>query len=168
MNKNSKPETRMTNQIQNPKPETKPRGRFSPFRSFAVPGNFPPGPRHSDFISHSDFEFRASLQAFTLVELMISLAMVLILILGINFVFRSATDAIGAGQALNVINSDAQSAQPVVFDDLRNVSKNPPCFIIASQLVTQFLNADDAKTSSDPTQLITDNTGGSSTTAGAI
>ena len=82
---------------------------------------------------------------------MISLAMVLILILGINFVFRSATDAVGAGQALNGINSDAQSAQPVLFDDLRNVSKNPPCFIIASQLVTQFLNSDDAKTSSDPT-----------------
>ena len=91
---------------------------------------------------------------------MISLAMVLILILGINFVFRSATDAVGAGQALNVINSDAQSAQPVIFDDLRNVSKNPPCFIIASQLVTQFLNSDDAKTSSDPTKVITDNNGG--------
>jgi len=97
--------------------------------------------------------------AFTLVELMISLAMVLILILGINYVFRSATDAVSAGQNLNVINADSQSAQPVVFDDLRNVSKNPPCFIIASQLVTQFLNADDAKTGSDPTKMITDNAG---------
>jgi prepilin-type N-terminal cleavage/methylation domain-containing protein len=113
---------------------------------------------HSAFgIRHSAFSIRP---AFTLVELMISLAMVLILILGINFVFRSATDAVGAGQNLNGINSDAQSAQPVVFDDLRNVSKNPPCFIIASQLVTQFLNSDDAKTSSDPTVIVTDNNGG--------
>ncbi len=88
--------------------------------------------------------------AFTLVELMISLAMVLILILGINFVFRSATDAVGAGEALNSINYDAQSTQPVLFNDLHNASKNPPCFIISSQFVTQFINADDAKTSSDP------------------
>jgi hypothetical protein len=90
---------------------------------------------------------------------MLSLAMVLILILGINFVFRSATDAVGAGNALNSINSDAQATQPMLFDDLRNVSKNPPCFIISSQLVTQFLNSDDAKTGSDPTIIVTDNAG---------
>jgi prepilin-type N-terminal cleavage/methylation domain-containing protein len=156
----------MTNQIQNPKPETKLRGRFSRLRSFdhlVIDSSF--GFRISDFrprgsVRHSGFEFRASRPAFTLVELMISLAMVLILILGINFVFRSATDAIGAGQALNGINADAQSAQPVLFDDLRNVSKLPPCFIISSQLVTQFLNTDDAKTSSDPTVIVTDNNGG--------
>jgi type II secretory pathway pseudopilin PulG len=154
-----------TNQIQNLKLETKPGDHFSPFRSFnhsVIDSSF--GFRISGFrarrsVRHSDFGFRTSFQAFTLVELMISLAMVLILILGINFVFRSATDAVGAGQALNVINSDAQSAQPVIFDDLRNVSKNPPCFIIASQFVIQFLNSDDAKTSSDPTVIVTDNNG---------
>jgi hypothetical protein len=90
---------------------------------------------------------------------MISLAMVVILILGINFVFRSATDAIGAGQNLNGINADAESSQPVLFNDLNNVSKNPPFFIITSQLVTQFKNEDDAKTGTDPTLLPLDNTG---------
>jgi len=90
---------------------------------------------------------------------MLSLAMVLILIVGINYVFRSATDAVGAGNALNNINSDSQATQPMIFDDLRNVSKNPPCFIISSQLVTQFGNTDDAKTSSDPTVIVTDNAG---------
>jgi len=90
---------------------------------------------------------------------MLSLAMVLILIVGINYVFRTATDAVGAGNALNSINSDSQATQPMIFDDLRNVSKNPPCFIISSQLVTQFLNSDDAKTSSDPTIIVTDNAG---------
>jgi type II secretory pathway pseudopilin PulG len=98
-------------------------------------------------------------RAFTLVELMLSLAMVLVLIIGINFVFRSATDAVTAGQALNGINSDAQATQPLLFDDLRNVSKNPPCFIISSQLVTQFLNTDDARTGSDPTVIAIDNAG---------
>jgi type II secretory pathway pseudopilin PulG len=97
--------------------------------------------------------------AFTLVELMLSLALVLLLIIGINYVFRSATDAVSAGQTLNSINTDSQATQPLLFDDLRNASKNPPCFIIASQLVTQFLNSDDAKTSSDPTIIVTDNAG---------
>jgi prepilin-type N-terminal cleavage/methylation domain-containing protein len=115
--------------------------------------------RASDFIRHSNFGFRVSHKGFTLVELMLSLAMVLILIVGINFVFRSATDAVGAGNALNNINSDSQATGPMLFDDLRNVSKNPPCFIISSQLVTQFLNADDAKTGSDPTVIVTDNAG---------
>ncbi len=90
---------------------------------------------------------------------MLSLAMVLLLIIGINYVFRSATDAVSAGQALNAINDDAQATGPMLFNDLKNVSKNPPCFIIASQLVTQFLNSDDAKTSSDPTVIVTDNVG---------
>ncbi len=90
---------------------------------------------------------------------MISLALVLILIVGINFVFRSAADAVGAGQALNQINSDAQSTQPVLFNDLNNVAKPPPLFIISSQFVTQFLNADDAKTSSDPNVIALDNAG---------
>jgi type II secretory pathway pseudopilin PulG len=108
----------------------------------------------------SDKGQMTSRPAFTLVELMLSLAMVLILIVGINFVFRSATDAVGAGNALNSINSDTQATQPMIFDDLRNVAKNPPCFIISSQLVTQFLNSDDAKTGSDPTRIITDNSGG--------
>ncbi|HEX4053087.1 MAG TPA: hypothetical protein VHX86_02370 [Tepidisphaeraceae bacterium] len=97
--------------------------------------------------------------AFTLVELMLSLAMVLLLIIGINYVFRSASDAVSAGENLNGINSAAQATQPILFNDLRDVSKNPPCFIIASQLVTQFLNSDDAKTSSDPTVIVTDNAG---------
>jgi type II secretory pathway pseudopilin PulG len=116
-----------------------------------------PSPRLS--IGNRQLAIGNSLPAFTLVELMLSLAMVLILIVGINFVFRSATDAVGAGNALNNINSDSQATQPMLFDDLRNVSKNPPCFIISSQLVTQFGNTDDAKTSSDPTVIVTDNAG---------
>ncbi|HEY1922941.1 MAG TPA: type II secretion system protein [Tepidisphaeraceae bacterium] len=98
--------------------------------------------------------------AFTLVELMLSLAMVLLLIIGINYVFRSATDAVSAGQNLNQINSDAQATQPLLFDDFQNATKNPPCFIIASQLVNQYLNGDDAKTSSDPKFIPLDNAGG--------
>jgi hypothetical protein len=90
---------------------------------------------------------------------MLSLFMVLILILGINYVFRSATEAVGAGQTTNQINADAQSSQPIVFEDLRNVSKNPPAFIISSQLITQFLNTQDASNGADPTTIVVDNAG---------
>jgi prepilin-type N-terminal cleavage/methylation domain-containing protein len=116
-------------------------------------------PATSNFPLATSNQQLATRPAFTLVELMISLAMVLILILGINYVFRSATDAVSTGNNLNQINADAQSSQPIVFDDLKNVSKNPPVFIIASQLVTQFLNADDAKGGTDPNVIAIDNAG---------
>ena len=97
--------------------------------------------------------------AFTLVELMLSLAMVLLLIIGINYVFRSRQRCRRRRRKSQRDQQRAQATQPILFNDLRDVSKNPPCFIIASQLVTQFLNSDDAKTSSDPTVIVTDNAG---------
>ena len=39
-------------------------------------------------------------RAFTLIEVMISIALVLILVLGINQVFKLTSDTVGAGQAL--------------------------------------------------------------------
>src|SRR5580658_51970 len=82
---------------------------------------------------HSDFGFRISdfrpRGGFTLVELMISIALVLVLMVGVNYVFTKAADAISAGQTTNTISRDSQSAQAVLFDDFNHVNKNPPCFI---------------------------------------
>ena len=61
---------------------------------------------------------------------MLSIALVLLLILGINYVFKATSDAVGAGQQINTFSRDTQSATPMVFDDFRNIAKNPPCFII--------------------------------------
>jgi prepilin-type N-terminal cleavage/methylation domain-containing protein len=96
---------------------------------------------------------------FTLIELMLSVAMVLVLIVGVNYVFQTTTDAIGAGQASSTAARDSQSAQTLLFDDFKNVSKNPPCFIIASQFVTQFLNSADAQTGDDPRKIVLDTAG---------
>jgi prepilin-type N-terminal cleavage/methylation domain-containing protein len=96
---------------------------------------------------------------FTLIELMVSVAMVLVLIVGVNFVFQTTTDAISAGQAAGAAARDSQAAQTLLFDDFKNVSKNPPCFIIASQLVTQFLNTADAQTGDDPRKIVLDTAG---------
>src|SRR3984957_18156538 len=118
-----------------------------------------PKPPRALTIGNRQLEIGNRPTAFTPVELMLSLAMVLLLIIGINYVFRSATDAVSAGESLNNINNDAQGTQPLLFNDLQNASKNPPCFIIASQLVMQLKNSDDAKTSSDPAVIPIDNAG---------
>jgi len=89
---------------------------------------------------------------------MISIALVLLLIVGINFVFQMTTDAVGAGQTANTFARDSQSAQTILFDDFRNIDRDAPCFIIASQLVTQFLNSADAQTGSDPREIVVDST----------
>jgi hypothetical protein len=94
---------------------------------------------------------------FTMIELMLSIALVLLLIIGINYVFKATADAVGAGETIGTMSRDTQAAQPMIFDDFRNIAKNPPCFIIASQIVTQFLNADDAATSTSPYQIVSDN-----------
>ena len=102
-------------------------------------------------------------RGFTLIELMLSIALVLLLVIGINYVFKATADAVGAGEEIGTITRDTQSAQPMIFDDFRNIAKNPPCFIIASQIVTQFLNADDAATGSDPYTIVSDNSGTTTT-----
>ena len=94
---------------------------------------------------------------------MISLAMVLILIIGINFVFRSATDAVSAGQALNGINTDAQSTQPcssttsATSPRTRRASSSPASSSRSSS------TADDARTGSDPNVIAIDNAGNTPT-----
>jgi prepilin-type N-terminal cleavage/methylation domain-containing protein len=53
---------------------------------------------------------------FTLVEVMISVALVLILIIGINQAFKMVTDTVGAGQTLSAIVRDNRAIQPVLYD----------------------------------------------------
>jgi type II secretory pathway pseudopilin PulG len=157
----------LPNEMRKPSPRAKitcgnsqsPIGNRTSASSVESQSAFPSRPRLSFTFGNWQSAFGIR-RAFTLVELMLSLAMVLLLTIGINYVFRSATDAVSAGQSLNAINNDAQATQPLLFGDLRNASKNPPCFIIASQLVNQFLNSDDAKTSSNPTVIPIDNAGG--------
>ncbi len=87
-------------------------------------------------------------RGFTLIELMISIALVLILLLGINTVFSVSSDAIGAGQQLSTMQRDIQAAQATLQEDFRNAVKDAPLFIIASYLPTSddgggpaFINA---------------------------
>jgi prepilin-type N-terminal cleavage/methylation domain-containing protein len=83
-------------------------------------------------------------RGFTLLELMISVAMVLILILGINQVFRIASDTINAGQALSAADRDNRGVQSVLFNDVHNmVTTGGPCLIIRSRQHFAFRNRAD-------------------------
>jgi prepilin-type N-terminal cleavage/methylation domain-containing protein len=83
-------------------------------------------------------------RAFTLVELMISIAIALILILGVSRVFSYSTDAVGAGQALVDVSRDARAAAAVFARDLSGaVLDGSPCIIIRSAQNFAFRNKAD-------------------------
>ncbi len=76
-------------------------------------------------------------RGFTLVELLISIAIVLVLILGINEVFGLTSRTVGAGLALSDALRSNRAAQEVINDDFRMAvpMAETPCLIISSGLV---------------------------------
>ncbi len=74
-----------------------------------------------------------SRKAFTLIELMIAVAMVVLLLLGINAIFRMASDTVGLGQTVLEKSRDARSARTIMEDDFRHLVKNAPLMYIRSE-----------------------------------
>lgn len=81
--------------------------------------------------------------AFTLVELIISIGLVLIVMLGVNFVFRMTGDTIGSGQVLSEQVRNNRGAQAIMFEDFGNMMPDGPFLFIRSQRVAAFRNAQD-------------------------
>ena len=81
--------------------------------------------------------------AFTLIEVMISIALVLILVLGINQVFKMAADTVGAGQALSSKIRDSRAAQSVFTKELAHVAPDGAFFMIDSRTIGAYRNAAD-------------------------
>jgi prepilin-type N-terminal cleavage/methylation domain-containing protein len=81
---------------------------------------------------------------FTLIELMISIALVLILILGVNQIFTYTTQAVGAGQAINAAIRDSRAAQAQLSSDFAAMvapgtfTNDSASLIIASRAVWAF------------------------------
>jgi hypothetical protein len=75
---------------------------------------------------------------------MLSLFIALLLLLGVNAVFRASSQTIQAGQALNTAVRNARAVQPIFFNDLKNCAPDSPAFVISSSFVPQWLNAADA------------------------
>lgn len=89
--------------------------------------------------------------AFTLLELLISVALVLVLILGVNVVFSMTTQTVGAGNALGTAYRANQSAHGVIYQDFRSmiVGSEAPCFVISMQRRSAFRNAADREADKD-------------------
>ncbi len=87
--------------------------------------------------------------AFTLVELMISIALVVLLILGVNQVFLYTSQAVGSGQAINDAIRNGRSIQQTMGADLANAVPNgldansSAGLVITSTSVYGFRNAAD-------------------------
>lgn len=70
---------------------------------------------------------------FTLVEVLLAIALVVLLLLGISQVFRLSGKTVGAGQTLSAQVRDERAFQAVLADDMRNVVWNSPLFLIDSR-----------------------------------
>ncbi|HEV8604350.1 MAG TPA: prepilin-type N-terminal cleavage/methylation domain-containing protein, partial [Tepidisphaeraceae bacterium] len=75
---------------------------------------------------------RKFLPAFTIIELMISIAMVVILMVGVHQVFKMSSDTVGIGQAVGDLARSNRSVQNIFHDDMNRLVKDAPLFIIRS------------------------------------
>jgi prepilin-type N-terminal cleavage/methylation domain-containing protein len=83
------------------------------------------------------------LPAFTLIEVIVSIALSLVLILGVNAVFRMASDTVNVGQAVAVADRDNRALQSVLYEDVRTaVMEGAPYFVISSQRTPAFRDPD--------------------------
>lgn len=92
---------------------------------------------------------RRRLPAFTLVELMISIAISLLLIVGINAIFRTSANMVGIGMAQSQSSRDVRAAQTVMESDFANLRATPvsnmPAFIIQSMNQVAFRDLADER-----------------------
>src|SRR5687767_14276615 len=98
-------------------------------------------------------------RAFTLIELMVSVAIVLILILAVHQVFRLTSDTIGAGQALGSKVRDYRAVQAVLRNDISMATAplaaggatldDGPLLLIRSARMTMFRSRGDQLADSD-------------------
>ena len=84
-------------------------------------------------------------RGFTLIELMISIAIVLVLMLGINFVFSMSSRTISTGMALSAVGRDMRNARKVMQADFDNcVGRDEmPALLIQSDQLFAWRNKQD-------------------------
>lgn len=73
-------------------------------------------------------------RAFTLVEVMVSMAMVLLIVYGVSQVFKMSSDTVGAQQGLASIIRDHRAAQATMSQDMKNCLPDSPLFLISSHI----------------------------------
>ena len=85
---------------------------------------------------------------FTLAELMVSIAIAMILILGVNMVFKASTNTVSGGMALSGANRQNLVVKTVLKNDLAQIA-NDGLLIIRSEQRYAFRNVADRSGDSD-------------------
>lgn len=82
-------------------------------------------------------------RAFTLVELMVAVALVLVLIIGVNEVFRLTSNTINVGQSLSNATRDQRAVKTTLEEDFKAMAPDGPCLIITNKAVAAFRSRED-------------------------
>lgn len=82
-------------------------------------------------------------QAFTLIELMISIALAALIMAGIHFIFSTTSRTAGMAHGLVSVVANARAAEPVMRQDLHGAAMDGPFFMIRSGRTFAFLNRDE-------------------------
>ena len=85
----------------------------------------------------SHFVGRRSPQArgFTLVELLVSIALVVLLLLGVNQVFKLSADAVGTGTTVSTMTRENRAAQSTMQEDISTAMVSNPPFLLINQVI---------------------------------
>ncbi|HET6248029.1 MAG TPA: prepilin-type N-terminal cleavage/methylation domain-containing protein [Tepidisphaeraceae bacterium] len=103
--------------------------------------------------------------AFTLIELLVSIGIALLLVVGVNTVFKVTAQTVGAGNSLLNANRDARTVFQTFFVDMSSVDPVPaagstsgdgPFFVIRSEHCFAFRNRDDQQGATSQTDPSTD------------
>jgi prepilin-type N-terminal cleavage/methylation domain-containing protein len=94
---------------------------------------------------------RHSRIGFTLIEVMISVAIVLVLMLGINYVFSTSAKTISIGMAATGVNREIRGARKVFEKDFANAvsAEEMPALIIHNEIVYAWKDKQDKLTDAD-------------------
>src|SRR4051794_18669996 len=77
---------------------------------------------------------------FTIVELIVSIGLVLILMLGVSTVFKTISSTVSAGSAISDNTRAARGAQATLSQDFNSLAKDGPCMILHSETIAAFRN----------------------------
>ena len=89
--------------------------------------------------------------AFTLVEMLVTVALMLVLMLAVTQIFSIAGRTMSGGQAIAAAVRDAQAAQAVMAHDFAAAASDGPCFIIRNSRIAAFRNNGDYSSALDTT-----------------
>ncbi len=90
-------------------------------------------------------QFSSRFRGFTLVEMMVSVALVVVLMLAITQIFSITSKTMGGSQAISAALRDAQAVQAVMQRDFGSaVIDGAPCFVINSSRMAAPRNLSDA------------------------